>query len=110
MAELYIKDVPGFSETADTITIQKSALAYTGYVPRSQMTTEETVLALIQEFGTIFTEAAQTADPDRQIVITLPTQDDIYLTGTAPNRYAVFPYAIQARQPAPTFTLIPTNY
>jgi hypothetical protein len=110
MAEILLNDTPGFSETADTITIAKSALAYSGYNPRSQMTLEEFVLALLTEMGEIFTQAAQDADPDRQIVVSVPTQDDVNLTGIAPNRYAQFDYTVTLRQPAPTITITPLNF
>ena len=110
MAEILLKDTPGFSETADTITITKSALAYTGYVPRSQMSLEEFMLALLMEMGEIFTQSAQDNDPDRQIVIDIPTQDDVRLTGTSPNRYAEFDYTTTLRQPAPEITISPLNF
>lgn len=110
MAEIYLADTPGFSETETTITIAKSALAYSGYTPRSEMTLEEFVLALVTEMGGIFTQAAQDADPDRQIVIDIPTEDDVSLTGLSPNRYASFPYTITLRKPAPTITINPLDF
>jgi hypothetical protein len=110
MAEMLLKDTPGFSETADTVTIQKSALAYTGYIPRAEMSLEEFVLALTKEMGGIFTEAAQEADPDRQIVITVPADLDYNITGIAPDRFAVWDYTIQFRQPAPSITITPLNF
>lgn len=110
MAEILLANTTGFSETATDITIQKSALAYSGYTPRAAMTLEEFVVALVIEMGGIFTQAAQDADADRQIVIELPTDDDVSLTGISPNRYAQFPYTITARKPAPTITFAPTDF
>jgi hypothetical protein len=110
MAEILLASTPGFSETATEITIQKSALAYGGYTPRTAMTLEEFLVALVIEMGGIFTQAAQDADADRQIVIEMPTDDDISLTGTSPNRYAQFPYNITVRKPAPSITFSPTDF
>jgi hypothetical protein len=110
MAEILLASTTGFSETATEITIQKSALAYSGYTPRTAMTLEEFVVALIIEMGSIFTQAAQDADSDRQIVVDIPTDDDISLTGTSPNRYAQFPYTITVRKPAPAITFSPTDF
>jgi hypothetical protein len=112
MAEILLASTTGFSETATEITIQKSALAYTytGYTPRTAMTLEEFVVALVIEMGGIFTQAAQDADSDRQIVVDIPTDDDISLTGISPNRYAQFPYTITVRKPAPAITFTPTDF
>ncbi|MBH8563767.1 hypothetical protein I8748_16475 [Nostoc sp. CENA67] len=110
MAELYVASTSGFTETATDITISKSILAFSGYTPRNAMTLEEFLLALVIKFSTIFTEAAQTADSDRQIVIDAPTSDDISLTGTSPNRYATFDYKVTLRKPAPSITFTPTDF
>ena len=110
MAELYVANTSGFTETATDITISKSVLAYTGYTPRSAMTLEEFLLAFLIEMSTIFTEAAQTDDPDRQITIDVPTEDDISLSGTTPNRYANFDYKISLRKPAPSINFSPTDF
>jgi hypothetical protein len=110
MAELYVASTSGFTETATDITISKSALAYTGYTPRSAMTLEEFLLALVMKMSTIFTEEAQTADSDRQITIDVPTENDFSLSGTSPNRYATFDYTINLRKPAPSITFTPTDF
>ncbi|BAZ50134.1 hypothetical protein NIES4103_27480 [Nostoc sp. NIES-4103] len=110
MAEILLSSVAGITETSTDVTLDKASLAYTGYTPRATMTYEEFIIALVIKAGGTFTEAAQTADSDRQIVITLPTDDDISLTGTSPNRYAEFDYQITARKPAPTITISPLDF
>lgn len=110
MAEILLSSIAGITETSIDITITKASLADTGYIPRANMTYEEFIIALVNKASGTFTEAAQETDSDRQIVIELPTADDISLSGTAPNRYANFDYKITARKPAPTITISPLDF
>ncbi|BAZ54183.1 hypothetical protein NIES4103_68680 (plasmid) [Nostoc sp. NIES-4103] len=110
MAEILLADVTGITETTTDITISKSMLAATGYTPRTAMTLEEFILAWTNKMALTFTQAAQDADPDRQIVIEVPTEDDISLSGTSPNRYANFDYTINLRKPAPAITFSPLDF
>jgi hypothetical protein len=110
MAEILLASVTGITETTTDITISKSMLAATGYTPRTAMTLEEFLVAFINKMALTFTQAAQDTDSDRQIVIEVPTEDDISLSGTSPNRYANFDYTINLRKAAPTITITPTDF
>lgn len=110
MAEILLANITGITETNTDITISKSMLAATGYTPRTAMSLEEFVVALINKMALTFTQDAQDADSDRQIVIEVPSEDDISLSGTSPNRYADFDYTISLRKPAPTITFTPADF
>lgn len=109
MAERLIKDRAGVTETATAITITKTNFAFPGYTPREQMTEDEFITALLRWFGQDLTSDNASSNPDQSVIITLPTEDDVTIGGTAPNRYYAFPFQVEARQAAPSITLVPSN-